>query len=292
MKQALYQESYINKILLTKSLLINNYSKSLIRFSNKQKLAYILDNYNSIHKNLAKRTPARVGYNTKYGLKKNNRSNSYSLVIPSNLIVEYESSYVVTILFGLNLIPISRVGNYNLLNCLLLTPKRSVFKGYCLGVLGIMPKYQFLVTRFARSTIRYGLKKSVNKGRNTFNILDVLSKALFCIPRLILSGIVLKLKFKQTKFKYKKQFWLLPKRKPFYCFKAKFQVKSTQIYSFNQTLCLKTYAKNQLKKLKRALKRKKRRSKSVKPKKKQVYRAANKTFKKRLIKEANKNFLI
>lgn len=290
MKQALYKETYINKIILHKSLLTNSYSKSLIRFSKKRKLTYVLDNYNSIHTNVSKRKPLKIGYKTKYGLKKNNRSKCYSVLIPSNVIVEYDLSYVFTVLFGLNLIPINTIESPILLNCLLLKPHRYAFKAYCLGILGIISKQKFLgnqnVSLKGKSS-KAPKARYLNPAISPFVRLANLIQNVFCIQRIGVYGVRLNLKFKHRKSKYKKKFWLLPKRKPFYCFKASFKTKSLQLNSIPLKFFFKRYSKKYYRKALGGSKRRKRRLSSVKYR----YNLSNKKFKKRLLKWKIKNLI-
>jgi len=251
MKRAFYQEeSYFSSFLVTKSLLLSNYSKSLIRFSPKNR-HYILDNYTNIHGALLKRKALKLGFKTLSVLKQNNRAQCYRLWVPSNINIEFDTSYVLTLLGGLqyfvfhpNLFKVSK------LTCILLKPKRSVFKAYCLGVVGTIPKISFLFYHFfsVRADIHLSLKFLNYKTLiSSLETLKISKNNFLCVSRLAIYGIKLKLKIVRKKFKYEKKYWLR-KRKYFCRFQSIFKTKPIQAESLPVPLYIKKGSKEQYRK--------------------------------------------
>jgi hypothetical protein len=176
MKKTFYNENYVLNLILKKNLLINYYTKSLIRFSKKRNCKISLDNYTSLYMALLWKTDtqeSKISLKTEFQILPSITPQIYKIIIPGLTKIEYDNFYIDSILNGLQSFYIHNkispfVG-------LVLKPFKNGFFSYCLGVIGKFKKMKSFL--------------------NQIKILPINSEfKLFCIKRTCFFFIQLKIK--------------------------------------------------------------------------------------------------
>lgn len=187
MKKTFYNENYVLNLILKKNLLINYYTKSLIRFSKKRNCKISLDNYTSLYMALLWKTDtqeSKISLKTEFQILPSITPQIYKIIIPGLTKMEYDNFYIDSILNGLQSFSIHNkispfVG-------LVLKPFKNGFFSYCLGVIGKFKKMKSFLNQIKILPINNEFK-------------------MFCIKRTCFFFIQLKIKKPKLIFHIKKK---------------------------------------------------------------------------------------